>query len=263
MKKILTEVRDHVFYISINRPEVRNALDTTTYHELSLALDEMESDDDIWIGVLSGVGDKAFSAGRDLKQLSHISSASKEEQDADAELWTKTTRLTDRFEFCKPLIARLNGSVYGGGLELALACDIIVAVEDVALGLPEPRRGLIASAGGVHRLPRQIGLRVALGYLLTGRSMSAARAYELGLVNEVVPRDKLDDAVEAWIADILKCAPLAVRSTKQCVMQGLHYSLPEAMQRNYSWEEIRRQSEDSQEGPRAFKEKRNPVWKGA
>lgn len=251
-----------VFHMTINRPEVRNALHPPAYHELSLILDEFESDDELLLGVLTGAGNKSFSAGRDLKDLAKMQNASASERNAETALWRETTRLTDRFDLTKPLIARLNGSAYGGGFELALACDIIVAADHAEMALPEPRRGLIAMAGGVHRLPRQIGLKAAMGFLLTGRSMTAQRAYELGLVNQVVPYEQLDEAVEEWIADILLAAPLALRATKQCVMDGLGLTLREAMSRNYEWEEKRQASDDAREGPRAFAEKRLPVWSG-
>ncbi|WP_149086589.1 enoyl-CoA hydratase-related protein [Pseudomonas prosekii] len=262
MKHISIERNGHVLIIRIERPQVRNALAPQTYHELSKAFDELEADPDLWLGILTGSGDQAFSAGRDLKQLAAMSCASDAEREEESKLWRQTTRLTDRFEFSKPMIARLNGSAHGGGLELALACDIIVAAEHVQLSLPEPRRGLIATAGGVHRLPRQIGTKAALGYLLTGRAMSAQRGYELGLVNQVVPASELDQAVNEWVVDILACAPLAVRSTKQCVMQGLNYPLPTAMRLRYPAEEARLSSQDSREGPLAFAEKRQPVWRG-
>jgi crotonobetainyl-CoA hydratase/dehydration protein DpgD len=145
---------------------------------------------------------------------------------------------------------------------MALACDIIVAADHAEVGLPEPRRGLIAGALGVHRLPRQLPLKVAMGYLLTGRHIPAPRAYEIGLVNEVVPLAKLDDAVEAWVADIVRCAPLSVRATKEASMRGMLLPLPEAATARYEWEMRRRSSEDSVEGPRAFAEKRTPNWTG-
>ena len=145
---------------------------------------------------------------------------------------------------------------------LALACDIIVAAEPAELGLPEPRRGLIAGGVGVHRLPRQIGLKPAMGYLLTGRHMSAARAYELGLINQVVPREDLDAAVAQWVTDILRCAPLAVRATKEAAMRGLDRSLAEAFATEYETEVLRQKSDDALEGPRAFAEKREPRWQG-
>ena len=160
------------------------------------------------------------------------------------------------------MIARVNGFALGGGLELAMACDIIVAAEHAEFGLPEPRRGLIAGAVGVHRLPRQIGLKPAMGHLLTGRHMTAARAYELGLVNQVVSLDGLDLAVNGWIEDILRCAPLSVRATKEAAMRGLDMALPQAFYNEYEWERRRQQSADTLEGPRAFAEKREPRWMG-
>ena len=260
--QVTTERRGHVLHICINRPEVRNALAPNTYHQLSLALDELEDDSTLWVGVLTGAGEQAFSAGRDLKQLAAMTEATEEQKEDETRLWRNTKRLTDRFDFSKPLVARLNGSAYGGGLELALACDIIVAADHAELALPEPRRGLIATAGGVHRLPRQIGLKAAMGYLLTGRSMTAKRGYELGLINQVVATEELDDAVASWVNDILSCAPLAVRSTKACAMRGLDFPLHEAMARRYEAESIRQRSQDSLEGPRAFAQKRPPRWLG-
>ena len=175
----------------------------------------------------------------------------------------KFNMLLRSLETCgKPVAAAINGTALGGGLEQALACDIIVAADHAEFGLPEPRRGLIAGSAGVHRLPRQIGLKVAMGYMLTGRHMSAARAYELGLVNQVVPLAELDAAVEEWVTDILRCAPLAVRATKEAAMKGLDYPLAQAYYTLHDGERKRRLSDDAIEGPRAFAEKRAPDWKG-
>lgn len=239
-----------------------NALDPATYHALSIVLDEFEQDNDLWIAVLTGAGERAFSAGRDLKQLAAAATYDAKEKQAEAELWAATRRLTDRFDMVKPIIARVNGLALGGGLELALACDIVIAADHATLGLPEPRRGLIAMAGGVHRLPRQIPQKVAMGHLLTGRPMTAKRAYELGLVNAVVPAADLDVEVEAWLADMLLCAPLSLRATKQSAMQGLCHPLAEAVASAYHCEEQRRASADALEGPRAFAERRVPAWAG-
>ncbi|MCY4655932.1 MAG: enoyl-CoA hydratase-related protein, partial [Gammaproteobacteria bacterium] len=170
--------------------------------------------------------------------------------------------LARRWYFPKPVIARVNGFALGGGLELALACDIVVAADHAELGLPEPKRGLVAGAGGVHRLPRQIGLKPAMGFLLTGRHIPAKRAYELGLVNDVVPYVQLDETVEEYVQDILACAPLSVRATKEMAMRGIDYPLSEAFHKDYQWEIRRRSSPDASEGPRAFAEKRLPNWTG-
>ncbi len=174
----------------------------------------------------------------------------------------ETRPINERWHFPKPLIAMVNGYALGGGLELAMSCDIIVCADHAELGLPEPRRGLIAGGVGVHRLPRQIGLKPAMGYLLTGRHMSAARAYELGLVNEVVPLGALREKVEGWLRDILRCAPLAVRATKEASMRGLAHPLPQAYYTQYESERVRLGSADTLEGPRAFAEKRVPIWQG-
>lgn len=254
-------IEGHVATLVINRPEVRNAFDPATIFELSEAFDTLETRDDIWIVVLTGAGDQAFCAGRDLKRLA-VTSRDEAERRRDEDLLSHSTRFTDRFHFCKPVIAALNGSAYGGGFELALACDIVVAADHARLALPEPRRGLIALGGGVHRLARQIPLKRAMGYLLTGREMTATEAMHLGLVNEVVPSAGLADATQRWVDDILACAPLAIRATKECVMRGLDFPLPDAMSREYVWERRRLYSRDAVEGPRAFAEKRPPVWTG-
>jgi len=258
----LFEVDNHVARITINRPEALNALNPGVSYELSQHFDEVESNDDIWLAVVTGVGDRAFSAGADLKHRALMQTMSKEERDESNRMSREARGLFVRWHFPKPLIARVNGYAMGGGLELALACDIIVIADHAEIGLPEPRRGLVAGAGGVHRLPRQVGLKVAMGYLLTGRHMSAQRAYELGLVNQVVPLAELDNAVDEWVADIVRCAPLSVRATKEMTMRGLDSPLSEAFTRSYEWEEKRRVAEDTLEGPLAFAEKRDPVWKG-
>lgn len=254
--------RDHVARITINRPEVRNAINTPAHKEWSDLLDEAEADDDVWVVVVTGVGDKAFCAGRDLKYLSSMRQASAEAQAEDAKLMAKVTKLIERFHYSKPLIARVNGIALGGGFEVALACDLVVAADHVEFGLPEPRRGIYAGGGGVHRLPRQLPLKLAMEYLLTSRTMTAERAKELGLVNEVVPYGQLDAAVDRLIDDIMLGAPLSIRATKQSAMMGLDRPLPEAFYHPYDAVATMAQSEDAREGPLAFAEKRTPQWKG-
>ena len=255
------EVKDHVARITLNRPEAMNALNPELRWELSRHFDEVERNDDIWLAVVTGAGEKAFCAGADLKHRAR-------EREADAAMrahWQtladETRSLIERWYFPKPVIARVNGFALGGGLEQALACDIIVAADHAEFGLPEPRRGLIAGSAGVHRLPRQIGLKPAMGYMLTGRHIPAQRAYELGLVNDVVPLARLDETVDGYVRDILRCAPLAVRATKEATMRGLDLPLPQAWYTQYDSERRRRLSEDALEGPRAFAEKRPPNWK--
>jgi dehydration protein DpgD len=262
MSTVRFDVSDHVARITIDRPERMNAFDDHTHVAFSRAIDQVEADDDIWVAVITGAGDRAFSAGRDLKWTAAMNQASPEEQAASAARLAGATRLQDRFDLTKPFIARVNGHALGGGLELALACDIIVVGEHAELGLPEPRRGLIAGAMGVHRLPRHLPYHVAMGHLLTGRPMTAARAYELGLVNEVVPAEGLDEAVDAWVNDVLACSPVAIRATKQSAVGALHLSLADANRHVAPWEAKRRLSEDAREGPLAFSEKRAPRWSG-
>ncbi len=255
-------VDGHVARITLNRPESLNALNPDLRWELSQRFDEVEQNDDIWLAVVTGAGNRTFCAGADLKHRARERDASPEQRGIWAERAAETRSLIERWHFPKPVIARVNGFALGGGLELAMACDIIVAADHAELGLPEPRRGLIAGAAGVHRLPRQIGLKAAMGYLLTGRHMPAQRGYELGLVNQVVPLAELDAAVDEWVADILRCAPLSVRATKEAAMRGLDMPLAQAHYTQCEWERRRQRSEDAVEGPRAFAEKRTPNWRG-
>jgi enoyl-CoA hydratase/carnithine racemase len=248
------EKRDRIAYVTINRPEVMNALHPPANEELSRVWDDFAADPDTWVAILTGAGERAFSAGNDLK-------------------WTAlhgTPRMpkggfggiTARDDLWKPLIAAVNGVALGGGLEIALACDIIVASENARLGLPEPRVGLMAAAGGVHRLPRHVPLKVAMGMILTGRQIPAAEAARIGLVNEVVPPAELKAAAERWAREILDCSPLSVRASKQAALEGLGKPVGEAMEGRYSLVQALFTSEDVVEGPRAFAEKRKPVWKG-
>lgn len=256
------EKKDHVAYITITRPEVMNALHAHASREMGGVFDDFAADDDCWVAVLTGQGDRAFSAGNDLKYTAEMSRLPREQRPDLSAHPGGFGGITNRFDLFKPVIARVNGFALGGGLEMALACDIIVAADHAEVGLPEPRRGLIAGALGVHRLPRHLPLKQAMGYLLTGRHIPAQRAYEMGLVNEVVPLAKLDEAVAAWVADIIRCAPLSVRATKEAAMRGLLLPLPEAATARYEWEMARRSSADAVEGPRAFAEKRTPNWTG-
>jgi crotonobetainyl-CoA hydratase/dehydration protein DpgD len=239
-----------------------NTLNPELRWSLSQRFDEVENNDDIWLAVITGSGERAFCAGADLKHRARERDATDAQRAEWRRMQAETRPLNERWHFPKPVIAKVNGYALGGGLELAMSCDIIVAAAHAEFGLPEPRRGLIAGAAGVHRLPRQIGLKPAMGYMLTGRHMSAERAYELGLVNQVVDAAILDATVDEWIADIQRCAPLAVRATKQTAMQGLDMTLSEAFTTEYEAETIRQNSQDAREGPKAFAEKRTPDWQG-
>ncbi|MFD5558733.1 enoyl-CoA-hydratase DpgD [Streptomyces sp. NPDC127068] len=258
--RVRYEKKDHVAYVTLDRPEVLNAMDLRTHEELAGIWDDVEADDTIRVTVLTGTGDRAFSVGQDLKERARL----------DAEGAAPTTfgsrgqpgwpRLTDRFTRSKPVLARVHGYALGGGFELALACDLIVASEEAVFGLPEVRLGLVPGAGGVFRLARQLPERVALGYLLTGRRMDAATAAGFGLVNEVAPADRLDEAVDRWTDDLVRAAPLSVRAVREAALRSVDLPLEEAFTTSYVWEERRRRGDDAAEGVRAFREKRDPVW---
>ena len=256
----LYEKQDHVATITINRPEVMNALHPLATRELAGIWDEFAADDDMWVAILTGAGGRAFSAGNDLKATS---SGTGRPEGRVAPSKGGFGGITERFDLHKPVIGAVNGWAMGGGCEMALACDIIVASENAQFGLPEPRVGLAALAGGVHRLPRQLPQKIAMGMILTGKPIDAREAYRLGLVNEVVPLEQLMDTAARWASEIKECAPLSVRGSKEASMTGLDIPLESAMRRTYTGLQRHMASEDSVEGPRAFSEKRQPDWKGS
>jgi enoyl-CoA hydratase/carnithine racemase len=252
--KVEREAR--LWIVTINRPKVMNSLHPPANNELAEVFDDFAADDDAWVAIITGEGDRAFSAGNDLKHTAQ----------GDGEIAVGPMGfggLSGRYDLWKPVIAAVNGVAMGGGFEIALACDLIIASEQAIFALPEPRVGLAALAGGMQRLPRQIGLKRAMGMLLTGRRVSAAEGKDLGFVNEVVPHAELMTAARRWAGEILECAPLSVRASKQVALQSLdEASLAKACQTHYSELRTLLKSEDLREGPRAFAEKRPPVWKG-
>ncbi|MGW5439265.1 enoyl-CoA-hydratase DpgD [Nocardia asteroides] len=249
--------------VELNRPHVLNAMNRAMHAELAEIWDDIEADENVWVVVLSGAGDRAFSVGQDLKELAgRIGDGAPTRSSFGSAGKPGYPRLTERFSFAKPIVAKVSGYALGGGCELALACDIVVAAADAEFGLPEAKLGLIPGAGGVFRLPRQIPHRVAMGHLLTGRPLPAARAYELGLINEVVDAADLDACVDGWVADLLACAPLSVRAIKEAAARSATLPLPAAFAADYPWERLRADSADATEGPLAFAEKRRPNWTG-
>jgi crotonobetainyl-CoA hydratase len=248
--------------ITLDRPEVLNAIHTPMHHELQDALDGFAADPAQSVCVLTGAGDRAFCVGTDLKYASARIAA-----DRRHELTYPPSGyagLIERFDLTKPLIAAVNGVAAGGGFEIALACDIIVASETARFGLPEVLVGAVAVGGGLHRLPRQIGPKRALGMLLTGAFVSAAQGLHFGFVNEVAAPGALDAAVNRWITAILRASPFAVRATKEAVYTGLDApSLAEAITHQTDHPAYRAwmDSGDRREGPTAFVEKREPAWR--
>ena len=249
------EREGRVLRVTINRPEVMNALHPPANFELEKVFDDFAADPELWVAILTGAGERAFSAGNDLKFQASAGGRLEIPR-------TGFAGLTSRFGNPKPVIAAVNGVAMGGGFEIALACDLVVAAESAVFALPEPRVGLAALAGGIHRLPRQIGLKHAMGMLLTGRRVSAREGQALGFVNEVVPASELLPAARRWAAAILECAPLSVRATKEAALAGLDRPLPEAMSAHTEGLARMLRSEDFLEGPRAFAEKRPPRWQG-
>jgi crotonobetainyl-CoA hydratase len=255
---VLFTVQDHVAYVTLDRPDRLNAVDQATEAELVRIWEAIEANREVRVVVLTGAGERAFCTGADMKGGSGSSGL---------EYWA-TPRpggfggiaLRDTLDV--PVIGRINGHALGGGMEMALGCDIIVASTNATFGLPEPRVGRLALDGGVALLTRRIPHVQAMGMLLTGRRISAADALRFGLVNEIVAPDELDSAVARWVADILACAPLSVRAIKQMVRAGERLSAREAqMLRLPALVEALRSS-DQDEGVRAFQEKRAPQWRG-
>jgi dehydration protein DpgD len=256
---VIYEKKGHVAYVTLNRPERMNALDQHSHVELIEIFDDFAADAEAWVGIITGAGDRAFSAGNDLKATADASARGEKRVGPGS----RFAAITRGYHCPKPLIAAVNGVAAGGGFEIALACDIVVAADTARFGLPEPRVGLIAGAGGIHRLSRQIPLKQAMGMLLTGRLFSAAEGYRLGFVNEVVPASGLMQAAERWADEILGCSPLLVRLTKEAAHDGFGLPVDEAIARDWEERIPRLQaSQDYIEGPRAFAEKRKPVWTG-
>jgi crotonobetainyl-CoA hydratase len=251
------DIADHVARVTIDRPEVLNALDVDAEAALEGIWQRLEADRDVRAVVLTGAGDRGFCVGSDMKNVGR----------SGLEYWAHGRQngfggIALRTTLDVPVIARVNGHALGGGFEMVLGCDIVIAAQEVTFGLPEPRVGRLPLEGGIVLLPRQIPFRQAMGMLLTGRRISAAQALEWGLVNEVVPRVDLDVAVDRWLADILACAPLSLRAIKQTVRRTAQLAAAEAQALRLPALIECLQSADGDEGVRAFQEKRAPRWTG-
>lgn len=258
---VLTQRRGHVLIVTINRPEARNAVNAAVWLGVGEALEAAEHDVEVRAVIITGAGDQSFCAGADLKALSRgerIAPA-----DPAQQAWGFAGIVGHAIS--KPLIAAVNGAALGGGTEIALACDLVVAADSASFGLPEVKRGILAAAGGAFRLVRQVPQKIGMEMLLTGDPISAARALELGLVNAVAPREAVLDTAIALAERIAVNAPLSVQASKRIALGIADGTIADDAA---AWAQTRTESttvmrsQDAREGPRAFAEKRPPVWKG-
>ena len=244
-----------LWVITLNRPERMNALHSPSHFELEEIFNEFSTDPDAWVAIITGSGERAFCAGNDLRYQAEGGRLERNPMGFAG--------LTSRFDLKKPIIAAVNCVAMGGGFEIALACDLIIASENARFALPEPKVGLAALAGGMHRLPRQIGMKRAMGMMLTGRTVEAQEGLSLGFVNEVVAHQDLMESAKKWAESIMECSPTSVRTTKDVAMSGLsHASVETAMEQKYDSVVDLFKGEDFVEGPLAFSEKRKPNWTG-
>lgn len=252
MSVVLRERRGRIEILTLNRPEARNAINAEVTEAMSGILDDLEADTDVWAIVVTGAGDRAFSAGMDLKAFASGEASGISGRGGFA-------GLTHR-PFPKPIVAAVNGAALAGGFEIVLSCDLVVAAEHATFGLPEVKRGIMAAAGGVIRLPKLLPKASALEIILTGDPLDAQRAHTLGLVNRVVPAEELLDATVALTERICENAPIAVRTSKRLAYDAMDLTEAEAWERNNAATAEVTSSPDALEGARAFAEKRAPRW---
>ena len=256
MSIIEFNTKDHIAVFTINRPEAMGALNIEGMKQLENRLLEFRDNDELWVGIITGTGDKVFSAGVDAKEYLPYA------RSIPDKLWEKPEGILRRFKIWKPLIAACNGLTIGGGLELSLACDIMIAAENAVFWLPEVKTGLCPGGGGTQRLPRTIPLRLAAEMLFTGKTIKAAEAYRIGLVNKVVPLADLMPEAFKMAETICEAGPVAVRTAKELMYRGLSMSLEEGLQLEDDLERYVMSTEDFNEGIAAFLEKRRPEYKG-
>jgi enoyl-CoA hydratase/carnithine racemase len=254
---VLVDIRDAVAHVTLNRPAAANALSRGLVADLARTFADLEPAGELRAVVVTGAGDKAFCAGADLKERRGMSL-----DDTRAFLRELNRVLDVVAAFPRPVIAAVNGAAFGGGLELALACDLRLAADTAEMGLVETRLGIIPGAGGTQRLARVAGVAAAKELILTGRRIGAARARELGIVSEIVAAGDLPAAAARLAAEVSACGPLAVAQAKRAIDDGLDRPLSEGLGIERACYEVVLASDDRNEGLAAFAEKRPPVFKG-
>jgi len=261
METILYQTRDRIAFVTFNRPDSLNAMNRQMTRELVDVCQQVEEDGGIRVAIFTGAGEKAFSAGMDLKERAETSFSpiERRQQKLTNKIYTQARAVA---AITKPTIAAIRGYCVGGGLEFALACDLRVAAEDAKLGLTEVRRGIIPGAGGTQRLSRAVGVTKAMEMCLTGDTVSGLEAKSLGLVNNAVPSADVLKTAEDLAGRILKGAPMSVSFIKEAIKKGVELPLEEGLRLEADLSALIGITEDAKEGPRAFAEKRAPVWKG-
>lgn len=260
------EKKDHLAILTLNRPEAMNAMNAAMRREMGDAFVDFRDDNDAWVLIITGSGQRAFSAGMDLREMAARLAggggppSGPRPETAAPPPERPPSLMEGTIEIWKPIIAAVNGVAVGGGLETALACDIRIASESARVGMSEPKRGIIPGGGGMARLPRLVPLGAALEILLTGDLITAQEAYRIGLVNQVVPDAELMSAATKMAERLMESAPLALRAIKETVMKTRHMTLEEALRSRFGPNVTA--SEDAREGTAAFGQKRKPVWKG-
>jgi len=254
--KLVYEVKDRVACITINRPEAMNAMDAEVYAELSRAWTDVRDNPDVWVAIVTGAGDKAFTAGADLKSFIPRTRAK-----ADFWLTQKNMILNRGLEVWKPVIAAVNGYCLAGGMTLLFATDIRIAAEHAVFEISEVRRGILPGNGGTQRALRQLPYAIAMELLLLGRRLSAQEALAYGLVNRVMPLKDLMPTARQYARQLCENGPLALRAIKELAIRSQSVPLEHGLRLEESFQEFLRTTEDAKEGPRAFAEKRKPSYK--
>jgi enoyl-CoA hydratase len=259
---VVYEVKNRIGWITLNRPEALNAMNQEMSGEIVSACRRVEQDESVSVVVFTGAGDKAFSSGMDLKERAQGAPVSPVERRQAKTAPEANTPTKAAAAITKPTIAMINGYAVGGGLELALACDLRIAAEDAKMGLTEVRRGIMPGAGGTQRLARVVGVAKALELCLSGQLVDGREAFRIGLIHQVAAREELTAAAERLAETLLKGAPLSLRFIKEAVRKGSDLSLEEGLRLEADLSALIAATEDAKEGPRAFAEKRAAVWKG-